>query len=240
MALPKLDKAKKIAEILEMNVYQACWYAALYERVTFHDDIGKSFGESFEAWGIIKSQEAFHDGLVLCLARIIHGDGENTASLHALIKILKDPDVQKLLENEAITTAENMQVHFINRPDIDKETRMRWEKGLAESRKSDFVERLNKNLVEVDGLFEKINGDSRKQRVISYRNTKVAHLAIEHDPKKHKMAKYEDAPLLLKKIIPIVDLAIALSSGVSVDFEYHMEEAKTCADKYWRHVARIQ
>lgn len=239
MAQEKLEKAKKIAEILEANVYQACWYAALFERVSFHDDVGKAMGESFEAWGVIKSQEAFHDGLVLCLSRIIHGEGDNTASLQALIKILNNPDVQKILETEAANVAENMQVHFINRPELDEGTRVRWEKGLTDRRKEDYIQRLNRNLKEAEILFNKINGDSGKVRILSYRNTKLAHLAIEHDPKKHKTAKYEDAPLLLEKVIPLVDLAVALVTGVSVDFEYHVEETKACADKYWRHVARI-
>ncbi len=102
MSNPKsdLEKARKISEKIEENALQANWYAALYERIAFKEDIGKAFGFSFEAWGLIKCSDALLDALIMALTRIVYGDRENTASLLSLLEILKRPGVFELLEQE--------------------------------------------------------------------------------------------------------------------------------------------
>lgn len=239
MAVEKLNKAKKILEILENNMYQACWYEALYERVTFNGDIGSAFGESYETWGVIKSQEAFHDALVMCLSRIIHGEGENTASLYALFAILKDPAVIKLLEDEAAAAAKKMKTAFINRPDVDEETLQRWQTELTERRVVDYINNLEKNLTEVKKLFEDLKSSDSKVNVSSYRNTQLAHLAIEFKPDKHKRVQYQDAPNLLAKIVPIVATCLAVINGIWVDFDEHQDFCKDSSDKYWKYAAHL-
>ena len=95
-----LEKARKISEKLEENVLQANWYAALYERIAFNEDIGNAFGISFEAWGLEKCSDALLDALVVVLMRIVQGRGDNTASLQSLIETLKRPGVFDLLKQE--------------------------------------------------------------------------------------------------------------------------------------------
>ncbi len=236
----ELEKARRIAEILEQNVYQASWYAALYERVVFNPDIGKSFGRSYAAWGVVKCQEALHDALVSAVIRIIRGDGDNTASLSTLIKIVKKPEIIKLLEDESLQAAERVDTKFMFPQDLHEETIKSLRADHKERRKKGAVENLHKHIRALDEMARKIQSDHQHANVNSYRNTTVSHQAIEIDPKKHKQAKYGDAPDLLKKLYPVVDLCVALVTGVSTDFEYHAEEAQRCAGDFWERAAHIK
>ena len=102
MSDPKsdLEKARKIVEKLEKNVLQANWYAALYERIAFNEDIGNAFGISFEAWGLEKCSDALLDSLVVILMRIVQGKEDNTASFQVLMEVVKKPGIFQLLEQE--------------------------------------------------------------------------------------------------------------------------------------------
>jgi len=103
-----LEQAREIALILEKNILQANWYSALYERVAFKEDIGNAFGISFEALGLEKCSDALLDSLIMTLMRIIHGVGENTASLQTLLESLKKSGVFGLLEKELKSHGRNI------------------------------------------------------------------------------------------------------------------------------------
>ena len=238
-ARKNLEKAREIIKHLEDNTYQAIMYGAFFERVTFEGDIGEAFGESRETWGVVKSQEAFFDALVLCLSRMIKGKGENTASLFNLVKLLEDNEVVTLLEEEAEESARKRGLAFVC-DKADAETRKRWEEQHREEQIRRNRERVSKNIKELQELVNKLSGSHITRSVFSYRNTKTGHIAIKLDPKKHVNTKYGDVTELLQEVVPIVDLASAIVTGVSIEFLGYFEEAKYAADKFWRHAAHLE
>ncbi len=108
-------EADRIVESLKKDMLQGCWYAALYERIAFRNDIGNAFGYSFEAWGLIKCCDALLDSLILLVTRVIGGgqENDNAASLNSLLKILKGPGVFKIFEGKLNQQNKNISCNLV-------------------------------------------------------------------------------------------------------------------------------
>jgi len=123
-------------------------------------------------------------------------------------------------------------------------------KGVFKLLEEESDERKQKLPCELDQLQKMINeikGNHRLKQINTHRNTNIAHQVIEHDPKKHKMPKYEDPSKLLEEIIPVVVLCRDLlrdPSSNEPDYEKQMDGeiwmAKKTANEFWGYAAHLR
>lgn len=118
---------------------------------------------------------------------------------------------------------------------------------LLEEESDEHNQRLPCGLDQLEKKVNQVKGKHRLKQINTHRNTNIAHQVIDHDPKKHKMPKYEDPSKFLEELIPVVVLCRSLlrdPSSNETDYEIKINAeiwmAKKMANEFWGYAAHIR